>query len=187
MKVKATARLSFELMTAADAHLMHELDQDPEVMRYINGGVMTSWQRINEFFVPRVKGFTNNEQGWGLWKVMTHSVQENLLADEDPYFIGWVLVRPMDYYTDEPRFHDLEVGWRFKRKTWGLGYATEAALAITEALVLQPQITHLSAIALEGNLASINIMKKLGMEFVETKTELINGLTEKVVYFTKKV
>jgi RimJ/RimL family protein N-acetyltransferase len=99
-----------------------------------------------------------------LWKV-------NLR--EDGAFIGWVLVRPMEYYSDAPEFDNLEIGWRFKRVAWGKGYATEAAAAVKRALAdiatrENTGVKFLSAIAEKDNTGSINIMKKLGMEYVKT-------------------
>lgn len=67
--IPASARLSYRLMDSSDAQLWFELDQDPEVMRYLNDSKPTTWQQINEFFIPRVAGFTNPATGCGLWEV----------------------------------------------------------------------------------------------------------------------
>ncbi|GGQ06959.1 GNAT family N-acetyltransferase [Shewanella litoralis] len=44
-------------------------------------------------------------------------------------------------------------------------YSTEAANAVMQAMSTVDEVTHVSAIAVEDNLASIAIMKKLGMQF----------------------
>ncbi|WDE07794.1 GNAT family N-acetyltransferase [Thalassomonas viridans] len=156
MKVNNSQRLSFALMTSDDAQLLFELDQDVEVMRYINGGKITSMEEIKEIYVPRMQSYTNEQQGWGLWKVEITATGE---------FIGWVLVRPMEFFTDHPQHDNLELGWRFKQKAWGRGYATEAARSIIQALSEQTDVKYFSAVAMEKNAGSINIMKKLGMSF----------------------
>ncbi len=158
MNVTDSPRLQFELMTRKDSELMFELDQDPEVMQFINDGKLTSRQDIEEVYIPRMESYTNPDEGWGIWKV---SLKEN------NEFIGWILIRPMEFFSDHPQFNNLEIGWRFKRSCWGNGYATEAANNIKRALVDIGKIKTLSAIAIEENCASTNIMLKLGMRFVK--------------------
>jgi len=158
MHIKKSSRLSYQLMDKNDAHLLFELDQDPNVMHYINGGKPTTQKEIEEIYIPRMLSYTNSNKGWGIWKA---NLKEN---DE---FIGWILVRPMEFFSDKPQLENLELGWRFMHKSWGKGYATEAASAIMNALISNKSATELSAIAVSENLASIAIMKKLGMEFIK--------------------
>jgi RimJ/RimL family protein N-acetyltransferase len=159
MEVKDSMRLSFALMDENDAELLFKLDQDPNVMRYINGGHMTTMEEVNEVFIPRMQSYTSPDKGWGLWKV---------LVKETNAFIGWILVRPMDFFNDKPAWDDLELGWRFMKSAWGKGYGTEAAQQVVEALIELGGISKLSALAMEENSGSINIMKKLGMEYIKT-------------------
>ncbi|WP_444997426.1 GNAT family N-acetyltransferase [Aliikangiella sp. IMCC44359] len=159
MKISDSKRLSFEIMTKDDADLLFKLDQDPEVMRYINGGEKTTMDEIYDIYVPRMESYTNLLEGWGLWKV---SIKES------NQFIGWILVRPMAFFSDAPELENIEIGWRFMRSYWGYGYATEAARAIKKALVDRGSVKKLTALVLEENKASINIMKKLGMSYVKT-------------------
>ena len=158
MNITDSSRLSYRLMTENDAQLLYELDQDPAVMKFINGGKPSSMDTITNSFIPRLKAFSNPDKGWGLWQVNT--------LDENS-FIGWILVRPMHFFSDERNDEDLELGWRFKQMSWGKGYATEAAKHI--ALKLQQQNTYkaFSAIALENNHSSIGIMHKLGMKYLK--------------------
>jgi len=158
MKVLDSKRLTYTLMGPQDAELLFELDQDPEVMRYINGGKVSSWEDIEKIYLPRLNSYTNPDTGWGMWKAEVKSSKE---------FIGWILVRPMGFFSDEPKFDDIELGWRFKRSAWGKGYATEAAMSVKQALIGHGGVTAISAIALPDNHASINIMIKLGMSLVK--------------------
>lgn len=159
VKVNNSQRLSFKLMDKKDANLLYELDQDPDVMRYINGGKISSMEEVLNVYIPRMESYTNIDKGWGLWKV------RELESDS---FIGWVLVRPMKFFDDNVELDNLELGWRFKQSSWGKGYATESASAIKEALITEGSITTLSALAFAENLASIKIMKKLGMKYLKT-------------------
>jgi len=158
VNIEDSARLSFRLMGKADVQAFWELDQDPEVMRFITDGKPSSLETINEVFMPRLFAYRDAAKGWGIWQVTDKESQE---------YLGWVLVRPMDFFSNTPKSNDLELGWRFFKKTWGKGYATEAAVAIKDAFAKRNGIHFVSALALEGNIASINVMKKMGMTFIK--------------------
>jgi RimJ/RimL family protein N-acetyltransferase len=143
-------------MGQEDTQALWELDQDPEVMHFINGGKPNDRQTIEDVFIPRMQAYTDATKGWGIWQVSDKSTQE---------YLGWVLVRPMAFFTDTPNFSDLELGWRFFKKAWGKGYATEAATAIKDGVANQTNIQYFSALAIEENIGSIGVMKKLGMCF----------------------
>ncbi|QDP02913.1 GNAT family N-acetyltransferase [Thalassotalea sp. PS06] len=174
MTITDTDRLTFRLMDENDKQLLFDLDQDPEVMRFINGGTPTSWEDIEQRFLPRLRAYRNPENGWGLWQIN--------LKDNDA-FLGWVLVRPMDFFSEQRKDNNLEIGWRLKQKYWGKGYATEAAKAIMETLAELPKVDKISAIADPDNQGSINIMKKLGMRYLKTYTYRDGGREEDVVYY----
>jgi RimJ/RimL family protein N-acetyltransferase len=176
MKVNDSARLSYELITKGDAELLFKLDQNPEVMRFINGGQQTSMKEIVDVFIPRVKKFTNPALGWGLWKVTVKT---------DQSFIGWILIRPMEFFTPNPELDNLEIGWRFMQSSWGHGYATEAALAVKAIVEQHDNVKKISAIADEKNIASLLVMKKIGLSYV--KNHLYKGPMGdmQVVYYQK--
>jgi RimJ/RimL family protein N-acetyltransferase len=143
-------------MTQNDAKALWELDQDPEVMHFLNGGKPTSMDTINNVFLPRMKAFTDVTKGRGIWQVSNKKTQE---------YLGWILVRPMDFFSNNPKLQDIELGWRFFKKAWGKGYATEAAITIRDSVISQTDIDYISASALEDNYSSIAVMKKIGMHF----------------------
>jgi RimJ/RimL family protein N-acetyltransferase len=158
MNLTDTNRLSFRLLTAEDASLIFELDQDPEVMRYLTAGKLTSRADVSDFFIPRMEAYRDEEKGWGLWGVFLKN---------SPEFIGWVLVRPMEFFSDKPEFDNLELGWRFKQSCWGKGFATEAAQHIKDMLNEDSAVNAFSATAIADNMGSISVMKKLGMNHVK--------------------
>lgn len=163
MKINDSQRLSFRLMTQDDAQALWLLDQDPEVMHFLNGGKPSSLDDIHAIALPRMAKFTNADKGWGIWQVSDKNNDE---------YLGWVLVRPMNFFTEAPTYDDIELGWRFFKKTWGKGYATEAALALKDAIVQQAstdkaELNYVSALAVEDNLASIQVMKKIGMRLLK--------------------
>nr|WP_259397292.1 GNAT family N-acetyltransferase [Shewanella sp. SG41-4] len=152
------------LMTLDDGALLFELDQDERVMHFLNGGNKTTQHQIDTIMLPRLAQYLNPPKGWGLWKVHALDCALNDQHGLSGEYLGWVLVRPMHFFTDIQQ-HDLELGWRFKHVSWGKGYATEAAKAVMDAVSVLNEVTHVSAVAVEDNVASIAIMKKLGMTF----------------------
>jgi len=60
------------------------------------------------------------------------------------------------------------VGWAIKRPLWGLGYGSEAAEALISMVFRQDQtVSMIKAEADRRNIASIRVMKKVGMSIVE--------------------
>lgn len=160
INIPNSSRLRFSLISQDDKALLFELDQDPEVMKYINGGKTTTWEDIEQRLIPRLNAYRNPEKGWGIWAVHT--------LDEDK-FLGWVLVRPLYFFDDSTptELNNLELGWRFKRETWGKGYGTEAAQAVADIVSQRPEINKISAIAEKANIGSTRIMEKLGMSYIK--------------------
>lgn len=158
VSVTNSERLSFRLMDITDKSLFLDLDSDPEVMRFINGGIPTTEQEYEDIYIPRHSTFRNPEKGWGYWATF---------IAETNTFIGWVLVRPMNFFNEDTDLDNIELGWRFKQLAWGKGYATEAAQAILTALKEQVGYNKFTAIAVSDNTGSIKIMEKLGMNFAK--------------------
>ncbi len=178
MKITDSERLAYSIMTRDDAEIMFQIDQDPEVMRYLNGGKMTTREDVQNIYIPRMEKYTDVEKGWGLWKVTSL---------KDKQVIGFILVRPMNFFTDSPEFRNIELGWRFIQKSWGFGYATESANAVLHAMIELGDVDSFTAIAVEENLASISIMKKLGMKYIKTYKHKDSSLDDindtEVVYY----
>jgi RimJ/RimL family protein N-acetyltransferase len=107
-----------------------------------------------------MKAFTNLARGCGLWE----------MADKDSgECLGWILVREYGIGTDYHTTDIMELGWRLKRDYWGQGLTTEAARVIMNEVAELPGITRFCALADADNLASIAVMKKLGMQYVDER------------------
>lgn len=164
MQISPSERLQYRLFdvsasskTPLDKEEVFQIDQDPEVMRYITGGKVTTRTSLNEVFIPRILSYTEVNKGYGMWRV-------SLLNQTD--CIGEVIARPMHFASSSPHYHDIELGWRFKKVYWGKGFATEAARHIMSILSVHPEVSYFSAIVDTHNTASINVMRKLGMQFI---------------------
>ncbi|MCW8107892.1 GNAT family N-acetyltransferase [Alteromonas ponticola] len=177
MQIEDSKRLTFSFVTEADADFLWEVDQDQAVMKYINGGKPTTREEIEGVFLPRLQAYANLPLGWGIWRVSIKETQQD---------IGWVLVRPMGFFTATADPENLELGWRFKREYWGNGFATEAAQSVRDSLT-EFGISQFSALANPNNHASIAIMKKLGMTYSHTFHYQDELFDEEVVVYTQKI
>ena len=65
---------------------------------------------------------------------------------------------------------ELEFGWRYGKPYWGRGYATEAARAVLDYALQTPAIPRIVCLCESGNIASIRVIEKLGMELVGQDT-----------------
>ena len=172
--IPPTDRLAFRLMGEGDADLLWELDQDPEVMRFLNEGKPTPRQDIEEYFMPRILAFTDPVTGTGLWEIADRA---------SGGFLGWILVREYGFDTHYHSPGNLELGWRLKRPHWGKGITTEAAAAIMDKVKFNPGVNVFSAIADVENVASIAVMKKLGMQYVDDRVHHTPKGNMPVVYY----
>lgn len=178
MNISPSDRLSFRLLNEGDAELFCDLDSDPEVMRFINGGKPSTMEDIHNIYIPRLMKYTNPNKGWGMWGVFIKDSLE---------FAGWILVRPMHFFSDKPEWNNLELGWRFKKTYWGRGIATEAAMHVSNEISNDTSVKKFSAIADEKNLGSISIMEKLGMKFIKHYVHHDPLGDFPVVYFEKSI
>ncbi|WP_281414537.1 GNAT family N-acetyltransferase [Shewanella intestini] len=169
-------------MSLNDTSFMLELDSDPLVMRYINGGQPSSVEDIFQRFIPRYRQYLNPEKGWGLWGITAnkHPLNQVNLHDQ---FLGWILIRPMGFFTDSPNFTNIEIGWRFKRIAWGKGIATAMAANVIDIVAERNLLVNeVSAIAVPENTGSIAVMKRLGMCLVKETVDVEDNQINVVVY-----
>lgn len=147
-----TERLVLRRLTEVDALLLHELDSDPEVMRYLSGGSPTPLALIRDEILPRFIGYYDRARWAGVWAAIEKSSGD---------FLGWFSLRPDD---DPARGGDL--GYRLRRPAWGRGLATEAARALLDRAFRDLNLPRAYATTYEHNLASRRVLEKLGMRLV---------------------
>ena len=136
--------LSLRRLTYDDDALLFELDNDSDVMRYINGGEPVSLPEIQQVLLPRFV----EERELGFWAI-------EVAGDT----AGWVSLRL------KPGSDRAELGYRLKPRYWGQGVATLAARNVLERGFAAGYAT-IFATTYEQNLGSIRVMEKLGMSLV---------------------
>jgi RimJ/RimL family protein N-acetyltransferase len=149
-----TARLTIRRITAEDEDNLVGLNSDPEVMRYITGGLPEPGRdKIRDEIIPFHLAFYDQHPGFGTWAADDIGTGE---------FLGWFHLRP--------RRSDgaIDLGYRLRRPTWGHGYATEGSRALIDKGFAEHNIDRVVAETMTVNLASRRVMEKCGLTYVRT-------------------
>jgi len=163
-----TDRLLLRLFTKDDAQLLYDLNLDPDVTRYTHDPMTDLSQTINileEIILPQYALYNH-----GRWAVHQKPDQE---------FIGWCGLKYV------PEREEIDLGYRFKKNSWGKGFATEAAFASLQHGFNQLGLQKIIGRALPENLASIRVLEKCGMTFV--REEYVHGWLHKTYQATNPV
>ncbi|GAA1032950.1 GNAT family N-acetyltransferase [Virgisporangium ochraceum] len=157
-----TPRLRLRRWRADDLDAMARINAHPDVLRWIgNGSGHGRSETAAE--IERFELFWR-EHGFGRFAVDDRATGE-LLG-----FAG------MSIPTDVPEIIPaVEIGWRFKRSSWGQGFATEAAGAAL-GFAATVGLERIVAVHVVGNDASARVMQKLGMRFELASVDTIYGL-----------
>ncbi len=137
--------------TPGDEALLLELDSDPEVMRYINGGIPSTIEHIRDTVLPKVLADYAQDDRFGMWAAF-------LKPDDE--FAGWFHLWPPQGWP-----YDAEVGYRLKRAYWGRGLATEGTRALIDKAFNEFGLRSVCARTLRENAASRRVLEKAGMHF----------------------
>lgn len=150
-----TERLFLREVDSVDIDDLFEMDSDPEVHKYIENSPVKSKEQIVE--VIRMLREQYKKNGIARWAVIDKQTGE---------CIGWAGLKyfsePLNNHTD---FYEL--GYRFKKKHWGKGYATESSAAVVKYGFGNLGLDCIYAITHTENLNSVHVLKKLGFELME--------------------
>lgn len=142
----------------ADTDLLVALDDDPEVMRHINGGRPTSREDIRERTLPRLLHDHPCTGTRGFWAAQ---------RKDTGAFLGWFELRPLDDH--DPAV--VELGYRLNRAAWGRGYATEGARALVGKGFTDLGVQRVTANTMAVNTGSRRVMEKAGLTFLRGYSE----------------
>ncbi len=150
-----TERLLLRRFTESDVANLHDLDGDPEVMRFVNGGRPVPRDVIRDETLPRFLRAYERFEGFGVWATIERSTEE---------FVGWFEFYPRkDADPDE-----VELGYRLRRSAWGKGYATEGSRALIRKGFTELGVQRVVAETMVVNAASRRVMEKAGLTYVRT-------------------
>jgi len=143
-----TDRLRLRPVAADDVDHFAALYADPDVMRFIGlRGPLTRDQARErlDFMLGHWQ-----RHGFGMWTLWLRAGGE---------FVGRCGMR---YLEESP---EVELGYTLAKRFWGRGLATEASRAVVRYAFDAIRLRRLVAVADPANVASVNVMKKIGMTF----------------------
>src|SRR5919198_5881762 len=153
--VLETDRLVLRRLTEADVDNLYDLDSDPAVMRFLNGGTPTPRDVIQREILPRYLRYYDRFEGYGFWAAIEKA---------SGAFLGWFALHPME--SSDP--DNVALGYRLRKSAWGKGYATEGARALIRKGFTELGVRRVVASAYQDNLASRRVMEKAGLRLVRT-------------------
>jgi len=124
------------------------LHNDPDVMRFLNGGTPTPHAEIAREYDARFAGD-------GYWAAIEKSTGE---------FLGWFSF----HSPDERDPDDFELGYRLHSAGWGKGYATEGSRALIRKGFTELGVRRVWAQTMAANTGSRRVMEKAGLAYVRT-------------------
>jgi ribosomal-protein-alanine N-acetyltransferase len=150
-----TERLLIREVQPLDVEGFFEMDSDPEVHRFLGNRPIESGMQAANIIEHIMDQYKNN--GYGRWAVILKETLE---------FIGWAGFK-LEPNTVNGHANYCDFGYRFKRKHWGRGFATESALATLDYGLKEMKFSEVFAAAHVDNTASNKILKRLGFAFSE--------------------
>ena len=137
----------FQLADAAD---VLNFSSDAQVTRYTGDAGMISSIADAEDIITNIWHHEYKRYGYGRWAVVDKNTKK---------VIGFCGLK----YIDNLGMPD--IGYRFLPEFWGKGYATETAEACINYYQNILGLSRFFGDAMQDNLASIKVLKKLGLKF----------------------
>jgi [ribosomal protein S5]-alanine N-acetyltransferase len=148
-----TDRLYLREFLPGEGQLLVDLNSDTEVTRHTGDGAV-SLVEAEDIILNTIRPQYKNKMG--RWAVHLKGTSE---------FIGWSGIK----YLESLDEHDL--GYRFFKKHWGKGYATEAGKAVMQFGWNVLKLEKIVARASVDNTNSIKVLEKCGLNFSENGFE----------------
>lgn len=145
-----TNRLLIRPFKETDAPFLFELNNDEEVMQYTGDFPFEDVEAARIFAINYIQDLNGQFLKYHMGRLA-------VIRKEDDSFIGWTGLK----------FHQkdkvVDTGYRFMKKYWGKGYATESTHRILEHAFNDHQLEKVVAHVHELNIGSQRVAQKLGM------------------------
>lgn len=148
MAILQTPNLMLSPCNPGDAADFIDLERDPDVMHFLNGGAV-DLENIDPnqatFLMPRG----------------TETYVWTARRKENGKFVGWFCLFP-----ESDRL--AEIGYRLRRQDWGQGFATEGAVSLVNWGLNIVGYDKVVASTMAVNKGSRRVMEKIGMKHTRT-------------------
>lgn len=143
-----TKRLHLRPPVLTDADNLFQLNSDPLVMRYTGDLNFRTPLDAQELILKKM-----------IPQFEKYQMTRMMVTLHDGTFLGWCGLK---YH---PETDEVDLGYRFMQKYWGMGYGTESGHASLKYGFETLGLKRIIAKAMPKNTGSIKIMQKLGMTF----------------------
>lgn len=145
-----TPRLLLREWRDEDVEPFVEMNQDPDVTRFLRGGAgytrddtLALLGRIHQHWAGH---------GFGLFAAELRGARE---------FVGFIGIAVPEFLPEV--LPSIEIGWRLARRVWGFGLATEGAREVMRWSFRDIGLGRLISVIHPDNTASIRVAEKIGM------------------------
>ncbi|WP_340202969.1 GNAT family N-acetyltransferase [Ascidiimonas sp. W6] len=150
MKIKLeTTRLLLRPFAVEDSRDLYEMNTDLEVVKYTGDSPFSSIEKATELIE-----FYDQYEKYKMGRL-------SVIRKSDNKFLGWCGLK---YH---PKEKIVDLGYRFYRKYWGHGYATEAAEMCLQYGFNKLALTTIHAHVHEQNNASQKVLEKCRFKFLK--------------------
>ena len=163
-----TERLLIRPFKMEDIEPSYIMNLDAEVSRYTGDGGIVSKKEIERRIVENVFG---DYEKYGFGRLAVELKGENKFIG----FTGLKYLEDMD---------EVDLGYRFMKKYWGKGIATESAQACVNLGFNTLELKRMIAMVLPENIDSIRVLEKLNFEY---EKDIIEDNKIKKIYSLSKV
>ena len=153
-----TPRLVLRRFTLADVDNLVSLNADPDVMRFITGGIPIGRVEIEDELLPAFLGYYERFDGYGFWAAVEKRTGE---------FLGCFYLTP----PEDGAPGEAELGFRLRKSAWGKGYATEGSHALIRRGFTEFGVQRVVADTVAGNIASRRVLEKAGLRLARTSQQ----------------
>lgn len=145
-----TDRLILRPITIDDAEDMFEMDSNPRVHQFLGNNPVKTIDQSKDMIKDILKQYDDFNLG-----------RLAVIKKDTNAFLGWSGLKYERELRSEFNYYD--VGYRFKEKHWGNGYATEAAIASLKYGFEKLNLSEICAAAEIEHIVSNIILKKIGL------------------------
>ena len=182
MKIIETERLILRTWKEEDIEPYFQINQDLKVIELLRGPL--TMQQVKDF-IPAVNQH-HDALGYTLWAAEIKATGE---------LIGFIGLNDHDFFAPSnlPFIPHIEIGWRLGSQYWGMGYATEGAMAALKFAFGNIGLSEIVSFTVPANARSIHVMEKIGMtrdisgDFKHPKLDLRHPLCQHILYRIKQL
>ena len=146
MMIIETERLTIRSFRMSDIPEYAALVADPEVAKFLGDGSPHSYEQATAYIVDCTR--SEAEEGFARYAVILKETRE---------LIGFCGFKKASDCID--------LGWRYARRVWGNGYATEAAVAVLDYGIDTLKLSGIVAESAVENIGSVRVIERIGMRF----------------------